>query len=73
MACVLFHRYCSEPHRLPFSKDVANSICSAHARYEERKKKEREVKKKKREEEERVEGEAEEKEVDENLLKKNQA
>ena len=39
-------KYQSEPHRLPFSKDVANSIRSSHARYEERKKKEREVMKK---------------------------
>ena len=39
-------KYQSEPHRLPFSKDVANSICSSHASYEERKKKEREVMKK---------------------------
>ena len=39
-------KYRSEPHRLPFSKDVANSIRSSHASYEERKKKEREVMKK---------------------------
>ena len=32
-------KYRSEPHRLPFSKDVANSIRSSHASYEERKKK----------------------------------
>ena len=35
-------KYQSEPHSLPFSKNVANSICSSHASYEERKK-EREV------------------------------
>ena len=34
-------KYRSEPHRLPFSKDVANNIRSFHASYEERKKKER--------------------------------
>jgi len=39
-------KYRSEPHRLPFSRDVANSIRSSHAIYEERKKKEREVMKK---------------------------
>ena len=44
-------KYRSEPDRLPFSKDVADSIRSSHAGYEERKKKEREVTKKKREEE----------------------
>ena len=38
-------KYRSEPHRLPFSKDVANNIRSFHASYEERKK-EREVMKK---------------------------
>ena len=39
-------KYRSEPHRLPFSKDVANSILSSHASYEERKKRQREVMKK---------------------------
>ena len=39
-------KYRSKPHRLPFSKDVANSIRSSHASYEVRKKKEREVMKK---------------------------
>ena len=34
-------KYRGEPHRLSFSKDVANSIRSPHASYEERKKKER--------------------------------
>ena len=33
-------KYRNEPHSLPFSKDVANSIRSSHASYEERKKKE---------------------------------
>ena len=63
-------KYRSEPHRLPFSKDVANNIRSFHASYEERKKKEREVMKKRRQEEDRGEGEAEEREVDDLLKKK---
>ena len=63
-------KYRSEPHRLPFSKDVANSIRSSHASYEERKKKEREVIKKRRQEEDRGEDEAEEREVDDLLKKK---
>ena len=63
-------KYRSEPHRLPFSKDVASNIRSSHASYEERKKKEREVMKKRRQEEERGEGEAEEKEVDDLFKKK---
>ena len=62
-------KYRSEPHRLPFSKDLTNSIRSSHESYEERKKKEREVMKKRRQEEDGGEGEAEEREVD-NLLKK---
>ena len=60
-------KYRSEPHRLPFSKDVANSIRSSHASYEERKKEEREVMKKRRQEEDRGEGEAE---LDDLLKKK---
>ena len=63
-------RYGSKPHRLPFSKDVANSICSSHARYEERKKRKREVQKERREEEDRGKGEAEEREVDDLFKKK---
>ena len=62
-------KYRSEPHRLPFSKDVANSIRSSHASYEERKK-ERDVMKKRRQEEDRGEGEAEERKVDDLLKKK---
>ena len=61
-------KYRSESHRLPFSKDVANSIRSFHASYEEREK-EREAMKKG---EDRGEGEAEEREVDD-LLKKEES
>ena len=63
-------KYQSEPHRLPFFKDVADSIRSSHASYEERKMKERELQKKWMEEEDKDAREDEEREVDDLLKKK---
>ena len=62
-------KYRREPHKLSFSKDVAYSIRSFHASYEERKRRRERGHEKRRQEENRGEGEAEEREVDD-LLKK---
>lgn len=61
-------RYGSQPQRLPFSRDVVNSIRSSHTNYEERKKKEKELKRKA--EEDRGKEEAEGRQVDDLLKKK---